>query len=306
MILEAISIGYAVPHRDFVARVHSVFQRSINLQPEGESVLLTLTASSQVDLPQGIRLGTYNGSHFDNLKIGEGVYCREGILSFQKSSLRVNLGKAHRWRCNLAALKTNLTDPAVALAWNHVWAELTKRQISARSEIVAQEFFRSNEGVRVIVADKAGQAVRRLVQATRCYDLAAIPAAQELIGLGTGLTPSGDDLLIGYLTGLWCTVRKKIDRRRFLTKLGQAIVDLSQGTNDISRTYLFHAAQGQVASHLVTLAQAISQGEDPKRLLDIAEAAIQVGHTSGMDTVTGLLLGLIAWSHPGTSELLSI
>jgi hypothetical protein len=33
----------------------------------------------------------------------------------------------------------------------------------------------------------------------------------------------------------------------------------------------------------------------PEQLLEIAEAAMKIGHTSGMETVTGLLVGLTAW-----------
>jgi hypothetical protein len=301
--LEAVSLGYAVPRRDFVACIHSVFRTSVNLQLEGENGLLTLTNSCQTDLPQGIRLEAPEESYFKNLSLGHPVYCRDGILSFQKALLQVDLRKARRWRCNLTALNTNMTDPAVALAWSRVWAKLNKRQIHAKADIVAEELLRSNKKAMVTTARKASQAMRRLVRAARNFDLAAVPAAGELIGLGAGLTPSGDDLLVGYLTGLWCTVREKIDRHSFVSRLGQAIIDFSRETNDISRTYLFHAAQGQVAGHLAALAQAISQGEDQNRLLGTAEAAMQDGHTSGMDAVTGLLLGLTTWSHPSTPAL---
>ncbi|MGB8983915.1 MAG: DUF2877 domain-containing protein, partial [Anaerolineales bacterium] len=115
----------------------------------------------------------------------------------------------------------------------------------------------------------------------------------------SGLTPSGDDLLVGYLAGLWCTVQDKDERTRFVLKLGKNIIDLSSKTNDISRTYLDHAAQGQVSSRLAELAEGICHGEDRERLGEVAEAAFKVGHTSGMDAVTGLLIGLSAWASPG-------
>lgn len=298
MHLEAISIGYAVPRKVFVACVHSVFKTSVNFQAEDASGLLTLVTSDHADLPQGIRLEPSEGLYFDNLRPEQSVYCRDGLLSFQNAPLQVDLRKACRWNCDLAALDINLADPGTALAWNRVWQELNKRQIDAEAEIVAGELFYENDDAKKGAARKAGQAVRRLVQATRQYDQAAIPAAGELVGLGSGLTPSGDDLLVGYLTGLWCTFRKEIDRRRFVTSLGRAVIDFSQGTNAISRTYLLHAAHGQVTSRLVTLAQAIGQGEGYEYLLDSTEAAMYAGHTSGMDAVTGLLLGLITWNHP--------
>jgi len=74
------------------------------------------------------------------------------------------------------------------------------------------------------------------------------------------------------------------------------VIRLSHLTNAISRTYLTHAARGQVSSRLADLAEAICRGENSDRLLAAAESAMQVGHTSGMDAVTGLLIGLVVWS----------
>jgi len=46
---------------------------------------------------------------------------------------------------------------------------------------------------------------------------------------------------------------------------------------------------------LADLAAAISMGENSDRLLNVMETALCVGHTSGMDAVTGLLIGIAAW-----------
>ena len=120
-----------------------------------------------------------------------------------------------------------------------------------------------------------------------------------MIGLGGGLTPSGDDILVGYLAGLWTTVLDRPERIRCVSSLGEAVIATRpEGTNAISRTYLFHAARGQVSSRLSDLAAVICRGEDADRVLRVAESAMKVGHTSGMDAVTGLLVGLAAWTAP--------
>jgi hypothetical protein len=306
MHLPALTVGYAVPSADFDAAIHSVFRTAANLRPTKGDLLLTLVASGEADLPQGIRVDTPEGFSFEKLRAGSRIVCRDKILDVENSSLTIELRGAKLWECDLPAIQADITNPAVVSTWKTVWQMLNKRQKRLGADIVAEALFSSDETAQSVVSRQAGQGLRDLVSATQHYDPDINSILSMLIGLGTGLTPSGDDLLVGYLTGLWCTLRKKTDRRRFATKLGRTIIDLSQGTNDISRTYLYHAAQGQVTNHLVTLAQAISQGEASKRLLDIAETAMQAGHTSGMDSVTGLLLGLMAWSHPGTSELLSI
>jgi len=297
MYLKAISIGYAVPHTDFDATVHSAFQSAINLLTR-RSKLLTLVISSEADLPQGIRVDTPKDFSFEIFRAGEQVNCRENFL--RVGSLTIELCGSRRWKCDLPALQADLTNPAVETAWQYAWRLLNKQQIQSEAEIIAKDLFYSNEGVRLNVARKAGEAMRGLFNATQRFDLTAASSIDPLIGLGTGLTPSGDDLLVGYLAGLWCTILDKSERVQFVSNLGKAVVRLSRHTNDISRTYLYHASRGQVSSRLAGLAEAICRGENSDRFLTTVESALRVGHTSGMDTVTGLLIGLIAWNSPGT------
>ena len=290
MFLKAISIGDAVPHADFDAAVHSVFRSAVNLSPAKESNLLTLVTSSEADLPQGIRVDTPEDFSFESgaLRAGEPAACRDELLRF--GPLTIGLRGARRWKCDLPSLQADLTDPSVATAWRNAWDALNKRQVQLNAEIIAQDLLRSDATLR------AGAAMRGLLDATRRTDPAAPASIRPLIGLGSGLTPSGDDLLVGYLAGLWCAVRNSRERTQFVTGLGETVIRLSQRTNAISRTYLTHAARGQVSSRLADLAEAICRGENSDRLLAAAESAMQVGHTSGMDAVTGLLIGLVVWS----------
>jgi len=300
MRLNAISIGDAVPCADFNAAVHSVFRSAINLRLNDGDNLLTLVTSNEADIPQGIRVDTPTGFSFEIFRVGEQVACRDDILHFD--SLMIELRGAKRWKCDLPALRADMTNAAVATAWQSVWDALNKRQIQLNAEIIAKDLFRSDDAIRIGVPRKAGESMRGLLDSTRQFDLSAASSFDSLIGLGHGLTPSGDDLLVGYLAGLWCTVLDKSKRIQFVSELGQMIVHLSSKTNDISRAYLYHASRGQVSSRLADLADAICRGENSDHLILITESAMQVGHTSGMDVVTGLLIGLAVWGNSATSE----
>lgn len=293
MHLPAITLGDAVPGGDFDASVHSVFQSAINLRPSGGGVLLTLVTASEADLPQGIRVDSPRDFSFETFHVGEQGTCRDNCLRL--NSLSIDLRGARRWKCDLPAVETDPTDPAVSSAWSRVWGRLNKRQSLVNAEIIANTLLGLDESARAGVAPKAGKAMYDLLDATRRYDLTDTSAISALIGLGPGLTPSGDDLLLGYMAGLWCAIREKKERIRFISDLGEVVIQHSRLTNDISRTYLHHAARGQVSSLLANLAEAISYGAKTDRLLDVAEAAMRVGHTSGMEAVTGLLMGLTAW-----------
>ena len=295
MSFTAISIGYAVPTEGFDAAVHSAFQSTLNLRLRGDDGLLTLLASSKGDLPQGMRLNTPKDFSFEDIQVGEAALCRDGILHFKNSSLAIQLNEARRWKCDLPALKFNPTNPAVSAAWSLVWNALNKRQRLMGSEIAAEDLFHLSTLGQAGMLHRVGKAIRGLLNAARQYELTDASAVHSLIGLGPGLTPSGDDILVGYMAGLWCTVDGSSERAQFISSLGKTIIELSDKTNDISRTYLYHAVRGQVSSRLANLAEAICRGAEPERLHVTAETALSVGHTSGMDTVYGLLSGLDAW-----------
>jgi len=295
MRLTAISTGYAIPYIDFDATIHSIFHTALNLKPANKDLLLTLVISCEADMPQGIRLDTPDDFSFKQLSAGKDVFCRESTLIFENSTLVVDFCQSRRWQCNLPALGTDLTNPAVMDAWKYVWQLLNERQVRLGAEINAQALLHPGGSRQSAISRRVGEAIRPLVEATRNYQVDDLSALTRLIGLGAGLTPCGDDFLVGYLAGLWCTVRDFVERRQFMSKLGQAVIHLSMRTNDISRTYLYYAACGQVSSRLDTLARVISKPEDPNQLLVVAESALQSGHTSGMDAVTGLLLGLGTW-----------
>jgi hypothetical protein len=257
-------------------------------------LLLTLLAIGEADLPQGMRLDTPAGFTFDRLSAGEQIFYRYGILVFENTPLEVDLRQARRWRCYLPSLGADLSDPAVAEAWMCAWQALNTRQRRLGAEIVARDVHHANALQESGVSRRVGEAVRTLVGSTRGYQLED-PALLRLIGLGSGLTPCGDDFLVGYLAGLWCAVRDSAARERYVVGLGEAAILYAGQTNDISRTFLYHAAHGQVSSRLEALARAICTPQNPGQLMAAAEAAMRSGHTSGMDAVTGLLFGLAAW-----------
>lgn len=300
MNLAALTLGEAVP-AEFEAAVHSVFRSAVNLRLNDGGGLLTLVTADEADLPQGIRLDTPAGFSFETLRPASPASCRGGFLRL--APLTIDLRPASRWTCDLPALRTDLARPKTTAAWRAVWEALNARQIQTKADIVARNVFHSDTNLTAGVSRIASGSLRTLVNSARRLDPApAAPALRALIGLGAGLTPSGDDLVVGFLAGLWCSVAEDAERFAFISKLGEAVIALSTRTNDISRTYLLHAARGKVSSRLLELAQVISRGEEAARLLTAAEAAMQTGHTSGMDAVTGLLAGLTVWHQEAFEE----
>jgi hypothetical protein len=292
--VKAISIGCAVPRLGFTGVVHSAFHCAVNLQRSGDSMLLTVLSSGEADLPQGIRLDTPRGYTFERIPVGTRTTCQDGILTLGRI-LKGDLREGHSWECDLSSMDADMTSPEVAAAWRNAWHALRERRVRLGSVMITGDDLDNMSTYDSVAAQLMNRILGRIRRATTAYEAAGMTEVGALVGLGPGLTPSGDDLLTGYLAGLWCAVRRRPERQRFLEAVAELVDRYSLRTNDIARTYLRLAARGQVSSRLVDLTTVICLGEGCASVLAAAEAAMRVGHSSGMETVNGLLLGMAAW-----------
>jgi len=99
-----------------------------------------------------------------------------------------------------------------------------------------------------------------------------------LAGLGFGLTPSGDDYLLGVMASLWIT-----KSTHFLDEIARLSI---QKTTSLSAAYLMAASKGDFAECWHDLAQAVLY-QDPKALRDSISEFIQIGASSGRDALVG-------------------
>ena len=128
-----------------------------------------------------------------------------------------------------------------------------------------------------------------LARATERRDVMAVAgAAAQLVGLGPGLTPSGDDFIAGYLAALWSRAGFESDIDAMLQSLGDALAPVFLRTHAISRQMLSDAAQGRFAERLIDVTRAVAGAGD---VVSAAAQALASGHSSGADTLCGLLFG---------------
>jgi hypothetical protein len=291
MQLQAVSVGEAVPRETFNALVQSVFDSAANLRLVDEGRLITLLLSDHYELPQGIRTRSKTAP-FQSLTVGTGAALRGGILRFDASPLKVDLRAAQVWKCPVPELHTNMGFPDSQRAWSTAWQLLNAGQQARNTDLIADHLFRLNIGSSL--SQKMSAPVTQLMASAKRGDVqSSVRAAEKLVGLGPGVTPTGDDFLIGLLAGLWSTRGKDQGHGSFIDAFGNALMDIAKQTSEISRTYLFHAVRGQFSSSLSNLSKAIAEGLHVEQA---AQEAMQVGHSSGMDSVTGLLIGLTVWS----------
>lgn len=106
---------------------------------------------------------------------------------------------------------------------------------------------------------------------------------QHFIGRGNGLTPSGDDMLMGILMA-----EKAKGGNAIWTSLLQEQL-LRRATTDVSLAYYHALFEGYTSSHFADLLRAVSEN-DFSQWDSLIEKISQYGHTSGWDTLFGLFL----------------
>ncbi|MGW6402971.1 DUF2877 domain-containing protein [Streptomyces sp. NPDC055134] len=107
-------------------------------------------------------------------------------------------------------------------------------------------------------------------------------AARALVGLGPGLTPSGDDILCGALLAsrVWGGP---------LAHLSSAVADASRRTPLLSAALLRHAARGECVPQAHAFLRALSGEGPPLELEPAVRELLAVGHHSGGDLARGVL-----------------
>jgi hypothetical protein len=116
--------------------------------------------------------------------------------------------------------------------------------------------------------------LRKVSRAAAALVAADFDNAEPLLGLGPGLTPSGDDFIGGYLVALHA-----LGRRHEAEAIAARLLPLAaQRTGRISAAHLAAAAKGEAAAVFHTALA----GGDPHPLLVL-------GHSSGWDMLAGAL-----------------
>ncbi|WP_271221227.1 DUF2877 domain-containing protein [Streptosporangium carneum] len=124
--------------------------------------------------------------------------------------------------------------------------------------------------------------------------LRGVTAAERLVGLGPGLTPSGDDMLAGLLVALrHLGTAAGAERAVWLADwLAAAVTFDARGrTTPISATLLHCAARGEASNEVL----AVLRGLVGQQSLEPAlHRLLLLGHTSGADLAWGVRAGLAA------------
>jgi hypothetical protein len=113
---------------------------------------------------------------------------------------------------------------------------------------------------------------------------AVLRSAEQLMGLGPGGTPSGDDLLVGFV-GAWLRLSPETHAPE---SLARALAARSPTrTTRLASEFYYHLSRGRLSQQLDALLSAVARASRPA-VRAAAQALARYGATSGRDTVAGV------------------
>ncbi len=136
------------------------------------------------------------------------------------------------------------------------------------------------------VGHRAAACLKRAITARQSGDLLQT-AVGQLAGLGQGLTPAGDDYLLGVMAALWLTGQTEL-----LSEIAEAA---TTRTTALSVAFLRAAARGEFMEAWHSLAQAWVE-QDHQAIGQTVDRIARFGASSGPDALAGLAQTLVALS----------
>ncbi len=275
--------------RHISARVAAVYSRSLHLEADGD--FLCIGEASIGKGPLNALLLSRDWTRLQGSMPTAGADVRIAHSMVRIGGAVIRTAAAQRW-CPLPWPRPATTEGLAAA--------LEELERIARDRAPADGLARPALGLpldRPTVLDRIAQPrVERLCRwlAARMLGPTPRPPPVELLGLGPGLTPSGDDLLCGALVALHAI--GQIDTAH---ELEVAIAGAAPAaTCPLSVAFLKAAVEGLGAEPLHATIAAALEGRHATLARPI-EALGRTGHTSGWDALAGAVLVLRAFRTTG-------
>jgi len=265
-------------------RVHSVFKQTVNLT-DGNRIY-TLQHSDLPSTPLSIKV-EISRKAFENLTpiINQEIqFNHKGLVAFGSV---FEIKDAVENECEIQTERLPTSSEVSTL-----YDELTKQLFdhNGKGEMVkaAHNVITESKSSLSIFGEHMEKVMKDLMISDSPKDIAH--QALKLIGVGEGLTPSGDDFNCGFAAALFYLKGfKSADEIHHIHR--SELPKLWDSTTTISREYLIYAHEGKFNEWVIRLFEYCHKGKDIVPTLNEIKT---IGHSSGSDFLTGMYFGLRA------------
>ncbi|MEI5993591.1 DUF2877 domain-containing protein [Candidatus Enterococcus mansonii] len=271
-----------VQNKQWKGEVHSIFNRTINIiSNSGE--LYTIAAAELDNVPNTLRVSSFFNDP-PHLTVETSVFIKEGQLVIDKVA-RIELKNVNEWqypniefpkkqeysRLNERVLLVNKWLEEINDASGYL---LNPKGTAYEKMIYSMLWNESNQLLMYLKEKQLFQAMKQL---------------NRLIGLGPGLTPSGDDFLVGLALIFTTTNYPYHSLQQWLIN---SRYTLKKRTNIISFSTLDWAIKGVARERIGLFLEELFYGERQDVLKEKMAAVLLIGATSGGDMLSGMLAGI--------------
>jgi hypothetical protein len=286
----------ALNKRGEIGWIHSVFHNALYILT-GDWRLIGVVGPRSYNMPINLKVWLPKGLAIGDLGLSQGIPVRRsGDLLMIGGDLSVDLRGVRIWKpvrkplevLDEAGLSRSIKEVEDA-ASERASAEGFGPLISHREGLIANDLGGIPSDGPMI--SKAARGIASLFKAVKERDPIGIDrSVTGLVGLGPGLTPSGDDFLTGFLASLVFGARGFPHRFSFpIGSLRGSVLRARASTTLVSREFLLHAVEGEVAEPVNDLIAALFDGSP--QLRPLTHEVVDMGETSGCDIALGVIVG---------------
>jgi hypothetical protein len=270
-----------IEQASFCGTVHSLFKRVLNIRCLDSEVLYTIACRDIDNGPNTLILDIENLLVYP-IELKETVHSAANQLVIG-SSMKLTINGAKGWKCSLPKYPSDDSKLRANLPIMKQYLDEFGQSGGMISTDDPQSSFQ--EEVSRLLQERSTAFLSEL-KAGRMEK--AIQTARSLIGLGPGLTPSGDDFLLGLLA----VINLQGNPLHAYSSWCQEILrGASQWTNEISLAALNQAASGQVRESITKLIDALTYRTPDQVIAGLSEV-LNIGSSSGTDISMGIYSGL--------------
>ncbi|MCA5012109.1 MULTISPECIES: DUF2877 domain-containing protein [unclassified Enterococcus] len=246
-----------------MGKIHSVFDRSFNIAVNDR--LININAAKDFLSSFGMKISAFQ---FEQLQ----PYCQQGnLVKLTRDSLTVY---------SKFGIQTIQLTPMNKEELKIQTIPYHEEKLQSLAGLLKEKHLESAIGLPI-----GNKEIDYFAQLAENKGINPEPIVTYLIGRGKGLTPSGDDILLGYLFML------KTYQHKAAPIVSEQIKKHIKATTSISENYFYALLDGYVSSVVMDVWRELEGNISESGLEEKIDRLLEIGHTSGYDMCYGILLG---------------
>jgi len=278
--------------KELKGKIHSRFQNAFNIELD-EGFLFNFLPEKLPPNPRSLLLPMIEWDKIHGLSppVGLPVKIMGNQLEIPLIALEISFGESELW------------DPSPSLPGPPIPDAEIHQNLEIVSMVVQQDYKRADTEKNAhktfyeAFQNRICRAANNLsISISNCNFEDISKNASQLVGLGSGLTPSGDDILSGVMTaGVFCSMAYKV-LYFDVQKINNRICSGAFGRTTIfSQILLGDSSMGEVVRPVGQLLQGLLCSKDKSSLIPLTREVMNLGGASGKDMLEGILLGIDAF-----------